>query len=483
MSPSLLEIYAVDARKYAGRLRDAMNPAKGGPNADAVRRASRRLHHAAVLANHEPVAHAAGALQKTAIQVIAGKREWSDDLKGAVVSTLRLLDAVVDALPNGDPEAESMLKDVADGLIAGDADGAGAADRLNEPEIAETGTDEAEIELNALLADLGDAVVRLQNDPRDREPLKAMLRRIRRLRELGRIEVLSPEDRALSAVEELILQIADLNATVGPGYLTVFRHAHDVLGQMRASGEVEPSVPAAADGGAEEVDQLKDRVIEKARRARQVIWVSDLFYPTGPHITSCPLAEKEAGSQEEYFLAEATRRIERSESLRRTMLEANAEQMRLAGESLALTLRHLRERAIAFDHGGMGRVTRRAAAALRAQLVRPASRIRAMAAGLGDVFVALQGYLETEDSARRAKALDDADAALNLAVLGGEPGRATQDPDIHPDAALEQMLELRRRVDAKLKGMSGEVTEGLRVDLEQLFNLMARYFSTSADEA
>ncbi|MFQ5878900.1 MAG: amidohydrolase family protein, partial [Dehalococcoidia bacterium] len=87
------------------------------------------------------------------------------------------------------------------------------------------------------IKELGDAVERLQNDPRDREPLKLMLRRIRRLRELGRIQPVSTPDKALTAVEELILQIADLNATVGPGYLTVFRHAREVMERLQAGEE------------------------------------------------------------------------------------------------------------------------------------------------------------------------------------------------------------------------------------------------------
>ena len=470
MNPSLLEIFSTDARKYAERLHDALNSSQGEPNADAFRRASRRLHHAATLANHQPIIHAAGALQKTAIHVIAGKRDWSKELNGAVVSTLRCLDAVLEALPEIDPDADAELKNAVEGLTSG----TGTPPEVGGPA---AGGDEGEVELDALLTDLGDAVERLQNDPRNREPLKAMLRRIHRLRALGRIEVLSSEDKALSAVEELILQIADLNATVGPGYLTVFRHAREVLEQMRDSADRTPS--SLVTSGGEQVDELKDKMIEKVRRARQVIWVSDLFHASGPHIISCARAEEQAGSPEAYFLAEASQRLERSESLRKTMLEADSEQMRLSGESLALTLRHLRERAIAFNHGGMGRVTRRAAAALRAQLVRPTSRVRAIAEGLGDVFTALRTYIETEDATDRARALDDADAALQLAVLGGEPSAVEGEVELDPEAALQEMASLRASVEERLGRLSGAVVDGLRKDLEQLFALITEYFSAT----
>ncbi len=339
---------------------------------------------------------------------------------------------------------------------------------------------EADELLRALIADLGGAVERLGNDPRDREPLKLMLRKIRRLRELGRIEVLSPPDRALNAVEEMILNIADLNATVGPGYLTVFAHAHEVLEELERGEETGPSVTQVG-GRAVEVDRLKDQVMQKVRLSRQVIWVSELFYPDGPHIIACPRADEQGGPHG-YFLTEARQRLERSENLRQTMLVANTEQMRLAGESLAHTLRHLRERAAAFNHGELGRVVRRAAAALRAQLVRPPARLRAMAHGFGAVFAALSTYLESEDEVVRARAVATADAALHQAVLGDDPTPSQQsEARLDLDSALKRALALRTRVDQRLGQLSGPDAEALKHDLEELFDLIAHYVSAAAD--
>ncbi len=483
MSPSISDIFAADARKHMDRLRAAVQ-VEGPPNSDNLRRACRRLHHSAVLANHEAVIRASAALQKTAVQLMAGKRDWSDVLADTIRRAVLTLDEVIDALPSGDPDAEARLQDAAAELIPSDGaspvaqresngDGAGA------PPTAEA-RDEADELLRTLIADLGGAVERLGNDPRDREPLKLMLRKIRRLRELGRIEVLSPPDRALNAVEELILNIADLNATVGPGYLTVFSHAREVLEELDRGGETGPSVTQVT-GRAVEVDRLKDQVMQKVRLARQVVWVSEFFYPEGPHILACPRAE-EQGGPEGYFLNEARQRLERSENLRRTMLEANTEQMRLAGESLAHTLRHLRERAAAFNHGELGRVVRRAAAALRAQLVRPPARLRAMAHGFGAVFAALGTYLESEDEVVRARAVATADAALHQAILGDEP-TPSQQPEgpFDLDSALKRALALRTRVDERLGQLSGPEAEALRHDLEELFDLIADYMSAAAD--
>ncbi len=475
----MLDIFASDARRYVDRLREALAE-DGGPNVDGVRRASRRLHHAAVLASHEPVIQASTALQKTTVQVIAGKMSWTPELNQAVEDTLTALDSVVSALPDGDARAEAQLRRAADALAGTASGSARRTDAAVESEAVGGAEDEAEAVLTALIGDLGAAVERLENDPRDREPLKAMLRKVRRLRDLERIEVMSPEDKALGAVEELILQIADLNATVGPGYLTVFRHARDVLEDLRERGAGAPSVTMIG-GRASEVDRLKDSVMEKVRRARMVVWVSDLFYADGPHIVSCKVAEEQAGSLERYFQREATQRLVRSEDLRNTMLKSDTEQMRLAGESLAHTLRHLRERAAAFNHPEMGRLTRRAAAALRAQLVRPPKRLTALANGFGPVFKALRTYLETEDAKTRSRAIADADTALHMAILGGEPLVPAGAPEFDPDAALQQALALRTRVDEALQRISGPEADRLKEDLEELFDLIAQYVSASAE--
>jgi hypothetical protein len=471
MSPSLSDIFAADARKYLDTLRSGLE-AEGGPYPDVIRRAARRLHHSAALASHEPVMYVSAALQKTSVQLIAGKRQWSEGLNSSMEAVLQTLEEVLTTLPRRDPTAEARLRSAADRLVGPAAEPVTPATKKPVVE------DEAEAVLTALINDLGEAVERLESDPRDREPLKALLRGIRQLRELGRIEALSPQDKALGAVEEIILQIADLNATVGPGYLNVFSRARELLEEMRSEGLFAPSATIVG-GHAVEVDRLKDQVIEKARRARQVVWVSELFFPRGPHIVECPVAETQGGP-ERYFINEASQRLERSETLRKTMLESNAEQMRLAGESLSHTLRHLRERAAAFDHAHMGRVTRRAAAALRAQLVRPPARLREMAERLGDVLDPLQDYISLDQGAERERAVNDAEAALHLAILGGEAERVEEE-EFDPDEALRHALSLRTRVDERLQRLTGPDAEALRHDVEELFDLVSRYLSASAD--
>lgn len=484
MSPSVIDLFVGDARRFTSRLREALNSYGSEPDADTLRRTSRRLNHGALLADQEAIAEAASALQKVALELLARKREWTAALARKIAVVISRIDAVVDALPAGDVTAEAALHGSVDELLAepqvavppatGDES---ATERATAP-----GGREADVELTALIEELAEAVDRLENDPRDREPLKSILRRIRRLRDLGEIQLLSPPDKALSAVEELILQIADLNATVGPGYLTVFRHAREVLEEMRTVRAGAATSTQVGDH-AVEVDRLKDHVMQTARRARVVIWVSELFYEDGPHVVSCPLAENEAGSVEAYFRREGMRRLEKSQDLREQMLAGTTEEMRLAGESLAHTLRHLRERAVAFGYADLGRIARRAAAALRARLVRPPSRLRAMALAYGDLFTALRDHVEAEDEARRGRSIADAERALEDAISEEEeevsPELSEVEVEVDPDRALQRAMSLRARLDERLKHLGGPDAQGLRDDLEELFDLVAQFVSGS----
>jgi hypothetical protein len=68
-----------------------------------------------------------------------------------------------------------------------------------------------------------------------------------------------------------------------------------------------------------------------------------------------------------------------------------------------------------------------------------------------------------------------------MAILGGEPDVPAEVAVFDPDAALQQALALRTRVDERLGRLSGPEAEKLREDLEELFDLIAQYVSASAD--
>ena len=105
-----------------------------------------------------------------------------------------------------------------------------------------------------------------------------------------------------------------------------------------------------------------------------------------------------------------------------------------------------------------------------------------MAENFGDVFAALRAYLASEDRAERERAIQAADGALHIAILGGEPDAVVQEGEFDPDEALRQALSLRTRVDERLRRLSGPDADALKQDLEELFGLVSRYLTASGEK-
>jgi hypothetical protein len=147
----------------------------------------------------------------------------------------------------------------------------------------------------------------------------------------------------------------------------------------------------------------------------------------------------------------------------------------------------LRERAVAFGHREFGRIARRAAAAVRAQLVRPPDQLRGLAAALEEPLRRLRDYGSASDPEDRSRALREADAAL-AGALGGGPeaaaaGEAAPPEPLDPDAALRRALSLRTRIDERLRAWSAPEAAELRKLLDEMFDALSTYLSATAPQA
>ncbi|NIR61379.1 MAG: hypothetical protein GWO02_18715, partial [Gammaproteobacteria bacterium] len=99
---------------------------------------------------------------------------------------------------------------------------------------------------------IGESLVVLERDPRNREPLKRLLRRIRPLRGIEGVDDIPAVGPAVTALEEVILRIADTSATVGPGHLVLFRRARQALDDV-ATELIRGDQPRRAPGGGAEI--------------------------------------------------------------------------------------------------------------------------------------------------------------------------------------------------------------------------------------
>jgi chemotaxis protein histidine kinase CheA len=401
-----MEFFADEANDYLTKLEQTLDTS-GQPDADELRRLSRALRGSARMADQEAIARAAGSLHTLATELSAGRRHWSPELRATVVSALAEIRQMVGAPEESPPDlmerADVLAKKL--GEVTAPTPPAKDDDRFRRY----LGT-----ELRGLASDIGDALVVLERDPRNREPLKRLLRRIRPLRGIEGVDEIPAVGPAVKAVEEVILRIADTSATVGPGHLVLFRRARqaldDVATELIRGGQAD--VVAA---GGPEIEDLKDQVLDTAAQ-REVTWISDLFYDDdGLHIEDCPMAERGAGSFEAFFALEATGCLDTIDRIQADMAREPVG-ARKGAERLAFTLRQLRERAVTFGHAELGRVSRRASAAVRAAVDGPPDRLQTMAVEMAVTVGALRKYLGASEAAERDQALKEAEGSLATVV-------------------------------------------------------------------
>jgi hypothetical protein len=520
---SMLDVFIRDAQDDLRKLSAALPKAPGDLDAlREVQRLARRFAYNARLAQQKDFAAVGDLIYETASGALAGTHGWTAETSHDVSEAVTGLHTLVQVAKNPPVDFEHRIRSLAQRMrvrlglepapgaetaapqppaakppVAGPpaasppaagpvaAGPVAAGPPLPVPEAPVAPPSRAS--LADLVAQLRDAVARLERDPRDREPLKAVLRKVRPLRNAPDFPEIPAVDTALSAVEDIILTIADQNATVGPAHLALFARAREALEAATRALEEDATLGAVA-RHEEEIKRLKSRILETARRQRPVIWVTELFFDdAGPHIVACPRADAAPGGAEGFFRTEALARLDAAEELRKKMANADAESARLAGESLSSTLRMLRERAVAFGHREFGRIARRAAAAVRAQLVRPPDQLRGLAAALEEPLRRLRDYGSASDPEDRSRALREADAALEWAIVGGPEaaaaGEAAPPEPLDPDAALRRALSLRTRIDERLRAWSAPEAAELRKLLDEMFDALSTYLSATAPQA
>lgn len=467
MSRALREFFVQEASEYLDKLAAVL--VDDHPDFDRARRLARALTGSARMADQEAIADAAAALQAVSGELARGERHWDDELASSVKSALAGLRELIDAVLVPPPDLADRARELARQLGAGEPGQPGAP---SEPSAEDDQRFQGYLgtELRRLATAIDDAVEVLERDPSDREPLKRLLRRIRPLRgvqSLGEVRAVGP---ALSALEEVILRIADTSAAVGPGHLTLFRRAREALAEVAQDflRGVEPSARAGRHG---EIEDLKDQVLETPAQ-RGVLWISELYYEDGgPHLESCPMAERGAGSWEAFFTLEATGSLDTADRLRAEMVR-DEEGIRNIGERLAYTFRQLKERSVTFGHDELGRVAGRIAALLRAGLKGPPNGLKGVASSLEPAIAALRRYLGSPDVEVQRSALAEAEAAVDRAARSkGETPVPVEDLVYDRDEALSRALDLRTELSELLGRDAGD--EGrLRQVTDELFALI-----------
>lgn len=462
MERSLTDFYIQEATEYLDKLSIALD---GGGEAavDKIRRLARALRGSSRMADQEAIAEAASALQAATSDIAAGRRHWDADVESIIRATLSELRIMVENAHSPQEELQANAQAIMERLGRPATTIPPVGDRTRFRRFLGT-------ELRGLATDLGETIAVLERDPRNREPLKQLLRRIRPLRGIEGVDSIPAVGPALAAVEEVILRIADTSATVGPGHLVLFRRARQALEDV-ASELVSGAEPTQVRFARTEIEDLKEQALDSAAQ-REITWISELFEDDpGPHIEECPMAERGAGSWEAFFALEATGSLDTADRLR-TEMDRDPDAARQIGQRLAYTFRQLRERAVTFGHVELGRMARRAGAAVRAGLELPPWRLQSLAGELVVTIGALRAYVDAEDETGRGLAIKRAEHSLESATHPIDDRTVLPVETILYSAedALSRALELRTELGDEIQ--EGKSPESSLSTLDEVFGLI-----------
>ena len=228
---TLREFFVSEASDYLRQLADSVQQLDtGAGDTRELHKQTRGLRGSAQMAREDRVYRAALRLEAAARSVSGGLANWSEDLSSRIRRTLEDIEALV----NGDED-----EDIAEGRVKRTVDRWQDMMELPTDSIQSSGPPASEAsrqfqqfaahEVAGIVNEMEAGLVTLASDPRNRDPLKAILRRQRALLGAARLDEIAVVAEALRATEDMTRVIAKLNVPVKEEWLSVFRSARDVL--------------------------------------------------------------------------------------------------------------------------------------------------------------------------------------------------------------------------------------------------------------
>lgn len=323
MSQPLSEYFAQEAGEFLDRL-DALLARPDAPDAVELFRLARGVRGSAQIAGAEGVASVAERLEDGARSYRDGLLPWSDALRERVRLTAADLRALVSVSGRWGPAEETRAREAAarwEGTAAGRRRGDAA------PPAGDALLAFFRRELEGVVAEMDRALGELAAAPDAREPLRAVLRRMRPVRGVAGMESVAGVLELLEGIEDAAHDVLSRAAPVEARQLDLLRAGRDALDAARAALERGEGVGESPE--LERFRALRDGAEgEEAAEEPGVVPVSTLFFDdAGPHVVSSPLAPTaapEAGGEsaggalaevESFLRIEATGFLDRAEGL------------------------------------------------------------------------------------------------------------------------------------------------------------------------
>ncbi|HKI95550.1 MAG TPA: hypothetical protein VJ992_09690 [Gemmatimonadales bacterium] len=274
----MIEFFMMEAGEYLDRL-DQIVSGSTPPKGEEFQRVARALRGAALMANQQPLAGAAGGLEHLARAVREGRRAWDDATKQLAIRGIDDLRILVRQSGNWGEAESAKAREIASVLGAA----AGRPQPAERPSGArpDSGTRAFIAREGAALASALDRAAKmLEQNPQARDPLQAVLSAMQPLRGLASLADLPPMPDLLDGIEQAMAELTR-SAQPHPDAGHVFETAARAL--ARATREVAAEGRAAPD--TDEVKTFATALRGLLSLDRAVVPIDAMFYDDGgPHV-------------------------------------------------------------------------------------------------------------------------------------------------------------------------------------------------------
>lgn len=456
MSQPLSEYFAQEAGEYLDRL-DALLARPDAPDAVEFFRLARGVRGSAQLAGAQGVARVAEGMEDAARALRDGALTWSDDVRTRALATAADLRVLVGASGAWGADAEARATEA-----AARWEGTGAGRRRGEAPHGGQLFDFLRREIGGVVGEMDRALGELRTDPAGRDPLRAVLRRMRPVRGVAGMDDLSPVLELLEGIEDAAHEVLGRSTPMTVRETELLRAGRDAL--AAAGTALERGAGVGETPELQRFRQVRDGMEPTGESDPGVVAIASLFYDdAGPHVVSSPMAPAPQGTGtlvaevEQFLRMEATGFLDRAEGLVASLSARPSRFARIA--------RELRDLA-----SGVGDLA-------------VTYGMTAIARAAEDAAGRISGAATPEDArgalTRLRASLPGASAepapievpAEPPAVAAGEDGVVPVEALVYdPDDALREALGMRERLFA-LAGAGAD--DRFREALDELFGLVA----------
>ncbi|MDB4948056.1 MAG: Hpt domain protein [Gemmatimonadetes bacterium] len=484
MPQPLSDYFALEAGEFLDQLDLLL--ARPAPDFRELFRLARGVRGSAQIAGSRAIAGVAERLEEAAREVRDGRTAWSDELRGRAVRTVDDLRVLVRAHPRWEADEEERARTVSErwGVTGGGRREAPAAHG------GEQIFSFVQREIAQVVTEMDRVVAELRESPTAREPLRAVLRRMRPVRGVAGMPALAPVLEVLEGIEDGVHEMMSRSLSADGFYVELLEAARESLaaaGRHLERGEAPGDSPELfafrdvrdrGDGGADQAD---------------VVPVSTLFVDgPGPHVVASPMAPVPAqpgdvpGEVESFLRIEATGFLDRAEALVAETEGRPGTRFSRVARQLSELAANVRELAATYALDGIAAAAAAASDALRGSLNGDGAREAIL-----DLRSALPGAPPRPSRAERKPAAANPSAASTekAEAAAGAPSKEADAPSAgaqaadadgvvpveailyDPPAALREALGLRPRI-KELVGSGAARGTPLGDAIDELFGLV-----------